>query len=121
MSKCVPVPGDVIETTSGELYVYLGYYAGRPFSVYARPDGGYLYAFVGTDITDQHGLARDLLGEAYSRIRHEIDGSGCYVKSPKAYVHRHGHVMLDPGKIKYAFGLTRVADRRPSARDERKD
>lgn len=57
----------------------------------------------------------DLHREVYHRIRHDIDGSACYVKSPKPYKKRAGYVRLDPEKIKHAFGLTRIGDRKPAA------
>lgn len=57
----------------------------------------------------------DLHREVYSRIRHDIDGNGCYTKSPKSYKQRAGYVKLDPEKIKHAFGLTRIDDQKPAA------
>lgn len=119
MTRKLPSPGDVIETATGELYVYLGYYKGHPMSIYDRPDEGYLYVFVvyvfvGSARWDKIVFA-DLHREVYFRIRHDIDGSACYVKSPKSYEKRAGYVRLDPEKIKHAFGLTRLGDRKPAA------
>lgn len=114
MTRKLPSPGDVVETAIGELYVYLGYYEGRPMSIYDQPDEGYLYVFVGSARWDKIVFA-DLHREVYSRIRHDIDGSACYVKSPKPYEKRTGYVRLDPEKIKHAFGLSRIGDRKPSA------
>lgn len=114
MTRKLPSPGDVVETATGELYVYLGYYEGRPMSIYARPDEGYLYVFVGSARWDKITFS-DLHREVYSRIRHDIDGSACYTKSPKPYEKRAGYVRLDPDKVENAFGLARLGDRKPAA------
>ena len=112
------MPGDVLRTDSAEMYVYLGYYSGKPWSMYARPDEGYLYAFLGSAWNEAE-MAKIMAGapfEAAYRARREIDGNGCYTKRPKKFREKVGHTRVDPdaAEIRNAFGLRRLGDRKPS-------
>ena len=112
-------PGDILITESNEIYCYLGYYTGRPASMYTMPQEGYLYLFLDS-ITSYHSeeKVRDIISEKNvlhnldDRLRFRIDGHAAYTKSYKKFHGRLGHVGLDVDNIRWAYGLKRLGDKR---------
>lgn len=108
------VPGNLYRAKSGGIYVYLGYYWGRPRSMYSRPYQGYLYMFhsSGRPPTDADDVRRGIIGRI---ALNDIDGNACYTVHPKPFAAYAGHVDLSPiwPRIQTPYGLDRLGDRRP--------
>lgn len=115
--------GDLMRTDIGELYVYAGYYEGKPRSMYARPDEGYLYVFFAPayhpapEGEDAFSCTPDdVVEQTRLRLRdRHVDGNACYTRRPKRFAERVASVDLTPvaDGLARAFELRRVGDAKP--------
>lgn len=131
--------GDFLVSDLDELYIYLGFYVGHPWSLYRRPDYGYLYVFCDSwsyiktglpyagEVTnsaravDENGAmlsqtaAYTILSRNIGRIKNEIDGNARYSKSYSKFSRLVGHIEIPDRatSLMYAFGLSRVGDKKP--------
>ena len=131
--------GDLLETEIGEVYLYLGYFEGRPYSYYSVPDYGHMYIFCDNMHCLRYGLGYDKsVSEAvealeqtgtifpahvsaaiaqrnWCRLRDMIDGNGRYTKSYIKFKRLVGHVDI-PGKektLKFVYNCRRLGDKKP--------
>lgn len=130
--------GDLLVTESGELYIYLGFYVGRPWSMYRRPEYGYLYLFCSNwsflKTAAYYGVVADsvraveanggtlppnvvnaILNRNIGRLKDGIDGNAKYTKSYVQFSRRVGHVDIFDKDVclQYAFKLRRLGDKKP--------
>lgn len=123
-------PGNVYVSKTGELYTYLGYYDGQPWSFYPTPDQGYLYMFYNnitffakslTSKPDPKELqldSTDITQNILGRLNSSFDGNTRYTKRPIAFEACAGHIDLTPvlDKVQRTYGLIRLGDRKPYRR-----
>lgn len=124
MSNKDLLPGDVLlkvsgNGTYGEVYLYLGYYDGLPYSMYAVPHSGHLYMYIEPVFMDEgqetdEDITRaaqpdNVYRHVFARARSGLDGNGSYVKGYKKFDRRIGHVDIEPiyPTIRHIWGLTR--------------
>lgn len=113
-------PGDVLRTETNEVYIYLGYYAGRARSIYPVTDEGYFYMFVESmfyftinkkDPLDLRMHENNIL----TRSRCMFDGNAAWTRHYKRFAEKLGHVDIDvtAPHVASLYGLTRLGDKKP--------
>lgn len=96
--------GDCLKTQSGEYYIYLGQYTGRPRSFYNVPSKGYLYMFYGRNIKDIDESS--IMKQLSSRTTSEFDGNFSYTKNPKRFEEKVKTFALPKENFYHIMGLT---------------
>lgn len=131
--------GDLLESGIGEVWMYLGFYEGTPWSMYSVPDFGHMYMFCdslfglsssiisGQDIsreavvvaksekTFSEAVSRLIAGKNFPRLRSSYDGNGRYTKSYMRAKRRVGHYEIPNREsvLGYVWGCKRLGDKKP--------
>lgn len=131
--------GDLIESDIGEVYLYLGYFEGVPYSYYTVPDCGHMYIFCETMHSLEFGISYDasmhdairalnasgiilspqlsavIAQRNWSRLQSSFDGNGRYTKAYAKFKRLVGHVDI-PNKeqsLSWVYGCRRLGDKKP--------
>lgn len=74
--------GSILVNENGDYYCYLGHYRGVPRSIFAVPNEGFLYLYMGSIYRGDYRL---WLQHELNRLQQGIDGNGLYTKNPKGF------------------------------------
>lgn len=113
-------PGDILLSKINELYVYIGFYEGKPsHSYYEHPDSGYLYIFIdrlfSREVYTPNKISEAKVLEDIPYKLRGFDGFARYTKNPVTFEQRVGHVDISTlsHEIRYAYGMRRLGDLKP--------
>lgn len=131
--------GDLLETEIGEVYAYLGFFEGTPYSIYSVPSYGHMYLFCDSMHCLRYALGYDksianaveqleriwvvfppqacelILRRNLSRLRSGFDGNARYTKSYVRFKRLVGHIDI-PERAKlfqYVYNCRRLGDKKP--------
>lgn len=107
-------PGDLLVTTSGEMYIYIGYYKGIPKTFYRTTEKGYLYIFIQSRVYADIPSESRVIQMLILRLAGEFYNNARYTKQPKQFSEyiKHYDLGIIQDKINNAYGLTRLGDRK---------